>query len=1269
MRKISAWIIFLFFALNAQAQFSITGGSGTYTQDFNSLTAGGTWTDNTTLPNWFAQRTGSGTTYIIGNGSSNSGGLYSFGATSDPDRALGTLGSGSVGHFAYGILLQNNTGQLLNDLTIQYVGEQWRNANAAIQTASFYYKIDGSPISALDPNNNGTWVAVSSLNFDAQVVGGSVAVDGNLPANKDTVAFLLTGLNLANGEYIMLKWDDPDHAGADHGLAVDDVEISWNLGGGGSSDLVISEINYQSPYPFPGDVLEFVEITNIGVANIDLSNYVLSGDIQFTFPAGASINPGEYVLVGKDSVTLAQAGGLSAYEWTSGDLGNTLGRVILHDNNAIFQDSVRYTNAGPWPAGNSNGGGSTIELCNVFDDNDDGNNWTSSLTYFDEVTFISPVTLFGTPGTASICNPYAGPAPQVVINEISFSDAGTVDSLEFIELYNYGSSPVNLGGFYLTTGVKFTFPPVTIGANDYVVVGLDSARLNQYLNTGNALQWRVGDLANTGDTLKFYMPNGTLLDSVLFTANNPWPNGGDTASIEFCRPDVDNANGVNWNVATNIAGTYNGANYYATPGSASGCNLFESLNQLVITEISYNNPGTDSLEFVEIFNNSQDTVDLFGVTVNGNISYAFSSGDSIFPGEYIVLTQSPANMQAVFGLNNTLLWNSGNLVNTTGTVFITDGLGGMIDSVTYGNAYPWPQPANGLGWSLVLCDPNADNTQGANWTISETFFTNPNTGGKYYAHPADSCSDGGSPDLVITEILFNDPSTADTLQFIEIYNNDNAPVNVAGYSLVGVTDTLENITLQPGDYYLVARDSVIFQNFFGMAANQWDAGSISTSGEAIVLKDATGNVTDYVNLTAVAPWNQLANGQGYSLVLCDPNNDNEDFQNWGVADSVDSVGYVNSIQVFAHPDTTCTPNLVSSADLMITEIMYNSPDGADVYEFVELWNNGNTALDVTGFVFEAGSNSFTFPADTLQAGEYLILAFDAAAVQADFSNLPNGTTVWDWGTFHLGNNSDLLQIKDSSGLLVDSVSYTDVAPWPASVNGIGPDGDGTSIVLCDVNQPNELGASWSPAQSEIAGLIVSAKQMFANAGDTCSVTLIPSDTAKPEIITSVIQGCNFVVVTFNEVVTIASAEDLGNYTVVLGSATITNAALDPGQTFVTLTVSGLLPGASFTVQIDSIQDLAGNYMDTDGFVLSCPAAGTNEESFTVSVYPNPAADFIQISSSSPVQSIRLMDMLGKVVMQVAANQTSLDVSQLIPGIYQMEITTEAGKRIEKVILQ
>src|SRR2546430_2462360 len=60
---------------------------------------------------------------------------------------------------------------------------------------------------------------------------------------------------------------------------------------------------------------------------------------------------------------------------------------------------------------------------------------------------------------------------DVVINEIFYHAPDDLDNLQFIELYNTGDQAVDLSGWELTKGVKYTFPAkTTIEANGYLVL-------------------------------------------------------------------------------------------------------------------------------------------------------------------------------------------------------------------------------------------------------------------------------------------------------------------------------------------------------------------------------------------------------------------------------------------------------------------------------------------------------------------------------------------------------------------------------------------------------------------------------------------------------------------------------------------------------------------------------------------------------------------------------------------------------------------------------
>ena len=221
---------------------SVTTLDTAITQNFDTLPATGsaTWTNDSTLPGWYHARTGTGTTIVANNGSSNAGNLYSYGCTdanapcnvapnSTSDRALGSLGSGNaaIGNLFWGIRLTNNTGTTITSLDVSYTGEQWRNSAAAAQTVAFSYLVGSPTVTGSLAEFQSAGVAVPQLDFTSPVTGGTAgALNGNLAANRVARTHTITGLNIPNGTEIMLRWSDPDHTGADHGLSIDDFSVT-----------------------------------------------------------------------------------------------------------------------------------------------------------------------------------------------------------------------------------------------------------------------------------------------------------------------------------------------------------------------------------------------------------------------------------------------------------------------------------------------------------------------------------------------------------------------------------------------------------------------------------------------------------------------------------------------------------------------------------------------------------------------------------------------------------------------------------------------------------------------------------------------------------------------------------------------------------------------------------------------------------------------------------------------------------------------------------
>jgi hypothetical protein len=220
------------------AQIFISGG--TYSQNFDSLASSGTvnWTNDVTLPGWYAAKGGAdATSYIAGTGTGTAGSIYSFGTNGvNPasDRALGSVASSSTA-YAYGVRFINDTAFAQTNFTVSFTGEQWRNANGAgavTNTLSFSCQISSQPLTNADAVNSQSWANFSAADFNSPVVnavaGSGAALDGNVAANRQIFTnVVLTGVAVQPGQEIFLRWRDLDDSGSDAGIAVDDLTVSF----------------------------------------------------------------------------------------------------------------------------------------------------------------------------------------------------------------------------------------------------------------------------------------------------------------------------------------------------------------------------------------------------------------------------------------------------------------------------------------------------------------------------------------------------------------------------------------------------------------------------------------------------------------------------------------------------------------------------------------------------------------------------------------------------------------------------------------------------------------------------------------------------------------------------------------------------------------------------------------------------------------------------------------------------------------------------------
>lgn len=164
----------------------------------------------------------------------------------------------------------------------------------------------------------------------------------------------------------------------------------------------------------------------------------------------------------------------------------------------------------------------------------------------------------------------------------------------------------------------------------------------------------------------------------------------------------------------------------------------------------------------------------------------------------------------------------------------------------------------------------------------------------------------------------------------------------------------------------------------------------------------------------------------------------------------------------AHLGTFSSCSNVSVPPLVITKIMYHPdtlvvlPDNDDL-EFIEILNNGDQAVDLTGIYFSGTGLVYQFPAgSSLRPHIPLVLASNALVFQSKYGGAPFGQY-----TRHLSNKSQNLILADGFGNVIDNVEYHDTIPWPDA------DGNGLYLELTDPALDNSLAESWTASNATL----------------------------------------------------------------------------------------------------------------------------------------------------------------------------------------------------------
>ena len=143
------------------------------------------------------------------------------------------------------------------------------------------------------------------------------------------------------------------------------------------------------------------------------------------------------------------------------------------------------------------------------------------------------------------------------------------------------------------------------------------------------------------------------------------------------------------------------------------------------------------------------------------------------------------------------------------------------------------------------------------------------------------------------------------------------------------------------------------------------------------------------------------------------------------------------------------PAIAGDFDVMLSEIHYHPFERDEASrEYVELFNGGGTAVDLSGWRFRDGID-FVFPDGTwIDPCSYLVVAADSTAL---FAAKPWIHVVGDFEG-RLDNSGELLEIVNRDGEPIARVNFGDGGSWSAPSDGGGPSLE-LAVLWGDIDRP------------------------------------------------------------------------------------------------------------------------------------------------------------------------------------------------------------------------
>jgi len=656
---------------------------------------------------------------------------------------------------------------------------------------------------------------------------------------------------------------------------------------------------------------------------------------------------------------------------------------------------------------------------------------------------------------------------------------------------------------------------------------------------------------------------------------------------------------------------------------------------IVISEIMYNPPesGSDSLEFIEIYNNDVVAVDITGWTFTDGIAHTFSSRTMI-PGEYLVLARNSSAIQNVYGFTGSIQWNGGVLANGGEDIVLTTAGGAqIIDVVDYDDNTAWSgSEADGDGASLVLCDPSSDNTDPVNWYPSTTSSSALINGIIALGSPGTVDDFCGTLCNSSSTIIENGCATYTVPSGDETYTTNGSYMdtilNVAGCdSVITINLTIINPTTGTdvqtacGSYTWIDGTTYSSSN---NTATSTIAGGAANGCDSIVTLDLT------INNAATGVDVQTACGSYTWIDGIDYSSSNN------TATSTIAGGAANGCDSIVTLDLTIN-NAATGVDVQTACGSYTWIDGIDYS------SSNNTATSTIAGGAANGCDSIVT----------LDLTINNAATGTDVQTACGSYTWIDGIDYSSSNNTATSSIAGGAANGCDSIVTLDL-----TINNAAT---GTDVQTACGSYTWIDGIDYSSSNNTATSTIAGGAANGCDSIVTLDLTINPLNDAGVDDSITVCMNEPIDFDTLSSLGTAGTWLDFTN-TPVSGVVTLSSIAGAYEYRYIVYTSNNCVPDtANYTIIIDG----------------GCDYLGVNTESMIgVSVYPNPASSILTIQNSSNTTALKveMLDMNGRVVLvenDVFKNSSkaNLVIHHLNKGIYTLRIYDESSQKTFKIVKQ